>query len=308
MGNRIAVFLFILLLAAPCQAAIYVGTGAGWSTVTAMSTGSGASKVTPQIWDGATWLVLILYGPEYHFFVARGQSNATGAGDSQYSPEVTNGSLEITVEGDIRPLADPVGEAVSPWSASSGSLYPAFANKYYELTGKKIILLHTTLGGSGLTRVTQYSPTYYWKGTGQLGEQSEDIIDSSIAILDAAGYSFQFMGQLWYQGESDYDRTAEAYGADLNDFFTAFINHYIAEWPDIKNYEYKMSTFGGETSPRQANDSLAASRTDTLVVWDNPYDYYTQLSTYPATQGWHLTQEQYNLCGETSAEIIAENQ
>ena len=62
-------------------------------------------------------------------FIIVGQSNAEGRGNSAQSPAVTNGAY-ISGSTITPTLADPVG------GASTGSMWPAFANEWFAQTGR----------------------------------------------------------------------------------------------------------------------------------------------------------------------------
>lgn len=310
MVRYIYTLIIWLMLVSPSFGAIKHNSSGAFADVTAVQyqSGSAFANVTPKAYSGDVWYALISYGPEYHFFVGRGQSNAVGVGDSTQSTPCLNG-IEVTSTGTIiSSITDPVGVDNGHFgAAASGSFYPAFANKYYELTGKKVIILSTAAGGSSLTATNYGHPA--WNAVDGLGDQSDAIIHSTLTLLENNGYNFTFMGQLWYQGESDYGDRLSGYKSAMEAFCTAF-NAEFEEYPEIKTYIFKIvssPTLSGVNDLRDIQALLCTERSDMLMVFDNPYSYDYNLANYPATQGWHLTQEQYDNCGETAAQIIAES-
>ncbi len=80
-----------------------------------------------------------------------GQSNKLGVGDYLTSAAVPFGNAaEYIDSGYLRPLKDPVQGQPSGQVATTGSDYPAFAKRLFELTGKRVAISGSAFSGEGL--------------------------------------------------------------------------------------------------------------------------------------------------------------
>lgn len=124
-------------------------------------------------------------------FLVAGQSNAMGAGDSTESPiPYDDTAFEYVVAtGTFRPLRDPVGGAVS------GSAWPAFARKWYELTGRTLALVSTAEGNTPNSKLIR---DRNW--------ESGPLLAGTLAAMNAMLEKISgtpSVAVLWSQGERD---------------------------------------------------------------------------------------------------------
>lgn len=132
----------------------------------------------------------------YDMFVIAGQSNAMGVGSMATTEAVTLGNaIEYKARGGVHPLADPVQqEGVS--SALYGSAWPAFANDYYALTGRKVAFVGAAVSGEGL--VFTATPRGGWSGA-----ELVPLLATKLAAAKAKIGGATVRGVLWAGGEQD---------------------------------------------------------------------------------------------------------
>lgn len=148
-----------------------------------------------------------------------GQSNAEGRGASASSPDATATGL-FWNGVDFDPLADPVGDA------ATGSMWPAFANEWFALTGRKAIFVESALGS---TRLLDYGdPDHTWAPGSTLRNNAiADLQEVIAAVTGSVTYGMASAYAIWVQGEGDAENldgthTAAQYEQALEDMATEF--------------------------------------------------------------------------------------
>jgi len=139
--------------------------------------------------------VLVDSGTVVDLFVSAGQSNAEGRGSSASSPVVTNGVFLSSAGSFTSPMADPVG------GAATGSMWPAFSNEWFALTGRNSVFIDCATGG---TELVDNGNKPDWSPTGTLREEAVTAILSAVASIRlSASYKLGNVYIVWCQGESD---------------------------------------------------------------------------------------------------------
>lgn len=100
--------------------------------------------------------------------------------------------------GTLDPLQDPTGNLGTP----KGSPYPAFASRYFQLTGEGVIIVNMAKGGSGLVEGTG-GAFGNWSPTGSLRQGAIDALNACIAYLEAHGYAYRLAGVIGVAMETD---------------------------------------------------------------------------------------------------------
>ncbi len=159
-------------------------------------------------------------------FIVAGQSNAVGQGNAEESVRV-KGALEYHYQSDsLIPLNDPVGEnALDFQVANTGSAWPAFAQRYQELTKTQVVIAATARGGSSAHQNAELQEMGTWDRTGH-----RTLMDKAILKIKAAEKktNTKASGIIWFQGERDanaiFDQklTPEAYEKTLEDLIGRF--------------------------------------------------------------------------------------
>jgi peptidoglycan hydrolase-like protein with peptidoglycan-binding domain len=204
-------------------------------------------------------------------FLIAGQSNAVGAGTVSLSPRVPSGKVLQYYNGAISDANDPVGNAFS------GSAWPSFGIQYYNSTGHLIAFVPAALGSTGLTAAAD---TGYgnWSPAGTLFNASIMKLNAGLSALSAAGYSPQFKGVLWDQGEND-TGIAES-TATYQTALTQLINNYRASYgASMPFYIFRTGAMVGILDDtnwqniRQAQDNVAAAVPRTYIVFTDAINF-----------------------------------
>jgi len=208
-------------------------------------------------------------------FLAAGQSNAVGMGDSTVAVLCTAGTaFEYRVSGNaLVPLKDPVGYRELQFEkANSGSAWPAFAKAYHDLTGSEVIIVPAARGGSSCHYKAELSNYGTWDKRGRL-----PLFDSAVIKARAAARKtgLAVTGILWSQGERD----ANAVNAQqlsvaeyeqqltwlINQFRTALgnqVNFYI-----IQTGYYLNHATQGFDAIRKAQENVAGKMKHVFIVY-----------------------------------------
>lgn len=134
-------------------------------------------------------------------FLAAGQSNAVGKGDSARSAAcAAHTAFEYKWTADaLVPLKDPVGEAYKQLQqAATGSVWPAFAAAWHQRTGDTVIIVPAARGGASCHQKARLGDMDTWDTTGALFDAA---VSKTTAALKKSGGALQ--GIIWLQGERD---------------------------------------------------------------------------------------------------------
>jgi hypothetical protein len=146
--------------------------------------------------------------------IVTGQSNAEGRGTGGGA-----GTGWFGQGASLTALADPVGGALS------GSAWPSYSNKLYELSGRKVVVVEAAAGGTALLAAAGASN---WSSTGAQRALAVGLANDVITHL--AGVATIGKVQLiWCQGEQDavaYNGTTVSdtnYQAEMETLFAYFL-------------------------------------------------------------------------------------
>lgn len=170
---------------------------------TAGGAGAGSAQALPSAPVGYRKVVIdgVAFSMPYYnwrepldLFIIVGQSNAEGRGNSAQSPAVTKGAY-ISGSTITPTLADPVG------GASTGSMWPAFANEWFAQTGRWPAFVEQATGGTALIPDQAGSN---WSPSGTLRGNAVTAANQAIAAI-AASTSFAPSNVyfVWSQGEQE---------------------------------------------------------------------------------------------------------
>jgi len=236
------------------------------------------------------------------FVTSSGQSNCSGFGDSALSVPCPNG-YEIHTNNSVEStITDPVGQnAGSFWAANTGSLYPALAQKFYELTGRKAIVLSLGVGSSGL-HVDPYSAGIWKVSSHDLYDEAKGEIDGAISYLAGQAYDFDYAIHIWFQGETD--ALAHVSQADYVTDFTAYKNQMFSdytEWPNLKIFVAHIKNHDAyDAAMRAAAEAVAASSGGRVIIGSSNPGPYNELTE-------HYDQEELDEVGENLAVSAVNN-
>lgn len=133
-------------------------------------------------------------------FIVAGQSNAAGYVLNPYESAAYCAQM-----WDYRPNVNalvPLKDPTNPRYSDRGSAWPAFARQFFEITGRKSVILNAARGASYVTN--HNANTWY----GADDENDLRVIASTqykacAAVLGTIGEDFELGGVLWIQGESE---------------------------------------------------------------------------------------------------------
>ncbi len=132
-------------------------------------------------------------------FIVSGQSNAVGYSDDVYESAAYCGQFWNWSEGinALKPLKDPLTPL-----RNSGSAWPEFARRFFELTGRKVVFVNVAKGGSYVTNHASNT----WYGEDDVNELRVNATTQYTALTAALGTvetDYVLGGLLWIQGEAE---------------------------------------------------------------------------------------------------------
>ncbi len=132
-------------------------------------------------------------------FIVSGQSNAVGYSDDVYESAAYCGQFWNWSEGinALKPLKDPLTPL-----RNSGSAWPEFARRFFELTGRKVVFVNVAKGGAYVTNHASNT----WYGEDDVNELRVNATTQYTALTTALGTvdtDYVIGGMLWIQGEAE---------------------------------------------------------------------------------------------------------
>lgn len=135
-----------------------------------------------------------------------GQSNMAGRGDSRLAPKAVEGAAyeyrAVTRPGELVPLAEPFGAdenregGVFEPGMKTGSMVSSFVNACYERTGRPIIAVSCSKGGSSVDEWLPGTPYF---------QDASDRIRSCMDYVRAEKTAIHSVSLVWCQGCTDAD-------------------------------------------------------------------------------------------------------
>jgi len=240
---------------------------------------------------------------EYDLYIIAGQSNAIGSAgvvaSATYAYPGTaksyyNGTI-IDVTNDINP--------------GNGGPWPAFAARYYQLTGRKIAFVHTAVGGTGLTATSSGGGTDNWGDTGYLYASSSQATRDAIVAYRAAGIVPTLKGVLWAHGENDaayiraLDETPEQYRAALESLIARYRTDFGTSTPFyiFRTGSHVTAPATGYIVVREEQENVATADPNTYIVYRDSIDYVRRGMM---ADDVHYNQFGYNDMGRIGAEGV----
>lgn len=246
-------------------------------------------------------------------FIVAGQSNAAGYVLNPYESAAYCAQM-----WDYRPNVNalvPLKDPTNPRYSDRGSAWPAFARQFFEITGRKSVILNAAKGASYVTN--HNANTWY----GADDENDLRVIASTqykacAAVLGTIGEDFELGGVLWIQGEAETTGvgngtiTVSEYEMGTLDVFRFF-----KEMTDISDLPIFMSQIGSHRLTL-TNESVAKGYRE---IWNaqekiarNNANVYLAFSgaKYFLEAGMmqdnvHYSHEGYRIVGEGMARFVA---
>jgi len=242
-------------------------------------------------------------------FLLAGQSNAVGQGDSTKSAVCKpNTAFEyLASTNSCVPLKDPVGLNWKLFQkAQTGSIAPAFAKRFNELSGKTVYFVTAARGGASCHVKAEMSNYGTWDVRGK-NTLFEDAVEKVLLAEKNVGQTLS--GILWMQGERDANAvlagqlTALEYQEALKDLILRFRGRWGKKLPF-----YIVQTGYQLDKPRTGNDSIRMVQQRMASLLKNVYVVYAETGEF-ADRKWfkdnvHYNQEALNDVGKKAAESV----
>jgi hypothetical protein len=257
-------------------------------------------------------IVMVTQAQEQKLFLIAGQSNAVGQGDETTSILCKPGTAyEYSINADsLFPLHDPVGYSELNFErARTGSIAPAFAATYHQLTGSKVIIVAAARGGSSCHEKAELENYGTWSATGRVS-LFRDAVEKVNGACNKT--KLPLSGIIWLQGERDANAinsrqlTPEEYKHALHDIIVRFRKALAWQVPFyiVQTGYYKDHANYGFDCVRAQQDEVASEQADTYIVYRDTNLFIGK--------GWmkdaiHYNQQGLNAIGSTIARIISKH-
>ena len=249
-------------------------------------------------------------------FIVAGQSNAAG-----YVPQAYESAAYCGQFWDYRPNVNklvPLKDPTNPRYSDYGSAWPAFARHFFEITGRKSVIVNVAKGASYVTNHSENT----WYGEDDTNELRVIASTQFMAVTEALGTAetdYILGGILWIQGEAEATGLGQGtisvseYKSGTLDVFRFFKE--MTANPDLQIY---MSQIGfhsqGLTNPvvqsgyekvQKAQVELARDNENVYLAFSGA-KYFREAKEM--TDGVHYSQNGYNIVGKAFARFIANHQ
>ena len=226
-----------------------------------------------------------------------GQSNMAGRGDDQLAPKVLPGAAweyrAVTEPDRLVPLVEPFGvnenREGGVWEPGmkTGSMAAAFVNACYRKTGRPVIAVSCSKGGSS---IREWQPdTPYFK-------DAAARFSACLSFVESQKIAVHSIGMVWCQGCTDaYNgMTKEEYKEKTLTLFQAFQalgveNIFLIQ---IGNHREQPDLY---VPMQEAQEELAAS-VDTIFMTSRSFRTFRDRGLMK--DSYHYKQEAYNLVGD----------
>lgn len=242
-------------------------------------------------------------GTPIDVFGIYGDSNGQGWGSSSLSPPIISGAAYQYYNNALtNKTSDPIG------NANTGSAWPAFANTWYTLTGRKVCFIPMGIPASTMN-ATADGGFGNWDSTGTLLDTAIARTQRAMVVLSAAGYAPLFRGVLTGIGGND-ALAINASTINQAAYITSFTKFRarIRSAFGVKTPIY-IHQLGKQVTGTDAGHALIraaqvlATNADSLtniVFWNAQYFITRSLQT----DQYHYSQSGYNEMGRIMAEQI----
>lgn len=240
-----------------------------------------------------------------------GQSNIAGRGDSKEKLPLFMGADFRAVSDPERlyPIADPFGVyenrtgGIDDGAKKTGSMVPAFVRRYYEKTGRQVLAVSASQGGTS---------SELWRDV--LVQDAAERLKAALEYCRKQMIPVEHVWILWCQGETDGDHavSAEEYKKNFQMIWsemksagaeTCFLFQ-IGHFNYVKHPEGLYGLSGQELDAqyqviRTAQEQICRDCKD--VVWAASFEQYL----HGMKDHFHYRQQVYHEVGERAAEVVS---
>lgn len=225
-----------------------------------------------------------------------GQSNMAGRGTAADAPTVPSGYgfefRSITDPTKLYPIAEPFGvnenNAISGVTESlkTGSMVSSFAIAYYTITGRPIVGVSCSKGGTSIN---------LWQPDGAFLNDAIARFHTAKSWLTANGYTIKNKFMVWCQGETDGDNRMTK--TDYTVRMKAMIDGMVEVGLD-RCYVVRI---GNHRDDATLYDPIIQAQTEVCDTYDTAVLVSTKFSAMAAEglmkDPFHYTQAGYNMTG-----------
>ena len=243
---------------------------------------------TTQTCPGAVDLVLTI-----------GQSNMSGSAPATGSPTTDPYCMQHLDGTRVLKADNP-----TTGGSTDGGPRPAFANKWYELTGRGVMYIEQGKGATALLAAAN-AGSGYWAVGGTLYSPARDAMNDAIAQLAVSGVTVANKIVIFCQGERDSQAingttvTGALYQAELENLIDTFDAQITGGIDAFLISELGAeSSFSGEADwaeIRAAQNAAASSRALATMAFTGAKDFPNEGKMYDSL---HYNQTGYNEMGE----------
>lgn len=246
----------------------------------------------------------------YVLFIVGGQSNAAGRTMPAYESATYCGKL-WDWSTNVNTLVD-LKDPTNMYRSGYGSAWPAFARTFFELTGRKVIMLNTASGGS---YVTDYGGTNTWFGEdSSLRLHTTEKYSDMLSYLSDNRISFELGGLFWIQGEAEALKVGNGtIGIDyfkectinVFDFYKKLTDEtelpiFISQVGYQKTVYTNPTLLDGYNKIHTAQKELSTELNNTYLAFESAKYFVLSNEMY---DDYHYTQHGYNKLGEAFARV-----
>lgn len=235
-----------------------------------------------------------------------GQSNMAGRGNAQEAPLCPAGAAweyrAVTAPHTLHPLTEPFGKnenipgCINDEEKKTGSLAAAFAEEYHRLTGRAVVGVSASQGGTSLQA---------WRDV--LVQDAAARLQQAKAWLSDQGLTPAHTFVLWCQGETDGDHAVSA---------EEYRSNFEAIWQCLQSAGaehcglIQIGHFNRKLYPTDARDErYAVIRSEQQRMTENMPKVFGAGSFEPhealMKDAFHYCQQAYNAVGKQAAECAA---
>ena len=248
----------------------------------------------------------------YVLFIVAGQSNAVGFAKDLYEKAHYAGTFWQWYDEEtpsLQPLQDPTAYK------QNGSAWPEFGRTFFELTGRKVCVINTAYGGSGVTTANGNN----WTASGSLRYTARTQYQNLKSYLETNNIDYVLGGVIWIQGEAETLRipegriTVEDYITGTKDIFTFF-----RTMSENENLPIFMSQIGyyrqafSDPEIMQATLEVQEAQLQITKEMSNVYMAFEGAKHFEdagyMSDSVHYSQKGYNIIGKAFARCIANTQ
>ena len=162
----------------------------------------------------------------YDLFIVAGQSNAVGTGGNPPLEDASWAGVYWNWRNQEAKALSPLKDSV--YSSTQRSAWPAFGRRYFELTGRKVLILNVAKGGSVVTDTRPGTDMSWYGDDAPCRVVATREWTDLLQYLTTESIEYVLKALIWSQGEWDAryiasgDSTKDAYRYGTIDVFDYF--------------------------------------------------------------------------------------